>query len=512
VPYSEAPDPDATGAAIPLIARAVAHDARRALIAPDGAWTYAELLDRSARVAAGLLDGGGDLAEARVAFLVQPSCAHVAAQWGIWRAGGVAVPLCVSHPAPELAYAIDDAQASIVVADTALAPRVDPLARERGLRVCTTVDLLNAAASPLPAVAAERRAMILYTSGTTSRPKGVVTTHATLAAQIASVVAAWEWSPSDHVLHVLPLHHLHGILNLLCCPLWAGATCELQAGFDAAVVWRRIAAAAGLTLFMAVPTMYARLLAAWQAAPAAEQRRWSAGCRRLRLMVSGSAALSTALLDAWRDLSGHTLLERYGMTEIGMGLGAPLRGERAAGCVGVPFPGVDVRLVDDAGRVLGDDTPGEIQIRGPTVFHEYWRRPEATTTAFTPDGWFKTGDVATRGNGVYRILGRASVDIIKTGGYKVSALEIEDVLRQHPAVADCAVVGVADDEWGQRVGAALLLQAGAHLDLASLRAWAKERLAPYKVPTLVRVVGELPRNPMGKVLKDAVVKAFAQPE
>lgn len=495
---------------IPLVDRAARHAARRALIAPDGTWTYAELLDASARVASGLLAGGDDLGEARVAYLVGPSCAHVATQWGIWRAGGIAVPLCTTHPRPELEYAIAEADAAIVVADAQHAERVAPLAAARGIRLATTAELLAATAGTLPDVAAARRALILFTSGTTSKPKGVVTTHAILAAQVASVVEAWEWSARDHILHVLPLHHLHGILNLLCAALWSGACCELQDGFDAPRVWERIVADDGLTLFMAVPTIYARLRSAWDAAAPARQAEMTAACRRLRLMVSGSAALPVALLDAWRALSGHTLLERYGMTEIGMGLGNPLHGERRAGSVGVPFPGVDVRLVDEAGTTLGDDVPGEIQVHGPTVFQEYWRRPEATAAAFTADGWFRTGDIAVRQAGAYRILGRDSVDIIKTGGFKVSALEIEEVLRTHPAIAECAVVGVADDEWGQRVGAAVILRPDAALGLDDLRTWAKQHLAPYKVPTLLRVVSDLPRNPMGKVLKPDVARAFAQ--
>jgi malonyl-CoA/methylmalonyl-CoA synthetase len=499
------------GDAIPLVARARAHAERRALIAPDATWTYGELLEHSERVADQLLNGAADLAEARIAFLVDPSCAHVAVQWGIWRAGGVAVPLCVSHPRPELEYVIDDAQAAVLVADAALAPRLAPLADARGLRLLQTTELV----SPVPPrrsaalqVAPERRAMILYTSGTTSRPKGVVTTHAMLAAQIRSVVEAWEWSADDRVLHVLPLHHLHGILNVLCCPLWAGATCEIQNGFDADAVWQRVAAADGLTVFMAVPTIYARLLAAFEQAAPDRQRAMREGCTRLRLMVSGSAALSPALLDAWRAASGHTLLERYGMTEIGMGLGNPLHGPRLPGSVGVPFPDVSARLVDDALTAVADGSPGEIQVRGPTVFSEYWRRPDETRTAFTPDGWFRTGDVAVRSGGVYRILGRASTDIIKTGGYKVSALEIEEALRAHPAIADCAVVGVDDPEWGQRVAAAVVLKPGCALDLPSLRAWGKDRLAPYKVPTLLHVVPELPRNAMGKVLKPDVARMF----
>ncbi len=492
-----------------IIERAGRFAARPALIAPDGTWDYARLLATSAQVAAGLLDGVADLSEARVAFLVGPSCAHVTAQWGIWRAGGVAVPLCTTHPAPELGYAIDDSDAAIIVADARYAARIAPLARQRGRRFVSIEHLLERAPAPLPEGASERRAMILYTSGTTSRPKGVVTTHAGLAAQIASVVEAWEWSADDRILHVLPLHHLHGILNVLCCALWAGAVCELQEGFDVDAVWTRLAADPSLTLFMAVPTIYARLRSAWEAAPEPRRVALSSGARRLRLMVSGSAALPVALLEAWREISGHTLLERYGMTEIGMGLGNPLHGVRQPGHVGVPFPGVDVRLVDEAGQPVDDGSPGAIEVRGRGVFQEYWRRPAETREAFTADGWFRTGDVAVCEHGSLRILGRASIDIIKTGGFKVSALEIEEVLRTHAAIAECAVVGVADEEWGQRVGVAAILVPGATLAIDELRAWAKQHLAPYKVPTLLRIVDDLPRNPMGKVRKPAVTLLFA---
>lgn len=229
----------------------------------------------------------------------------------------------------------------------------------------------------------------------------------------------------------------------------------------------------------------------------------------MRLMVSGSAALPVNVLERWKDITGHVLLERYGMTEIGMALSNPLRGERVPGHVGTPLPGVEVRLVDEAGNPVPPGTPGEIQVRGPTVFREYWGRPEATKKAFI-NGWFRTGDVAVVENGVYRILGRDSVDIIKTGGYKVSAIEIEEVLREHPDIAECAVVGVPDPEWGERVCAAIVVKEGRNLTLESLRTWAKERLAVYKVPTRIRLVSELPRNAVGKVLKPEVRKLFEE--
>jgi malonyl-CoA/methylmalonyl-CoA synthetase len=255
---------------------------------------------------------------------------------------------------------------------------------------------------------------------------------------------------------------------------------------------------------MAVPTIYSKLIAEWEAAK--DRQALSAGCRKMQLAVSGSAALPVSTLARWREITGHTIMERYGMTETGMTLSNPLKGERVPGSVGSPLPGVQVRLVGDGDRPVADGEPGEIQIKSAGLFKEYWNRPDATKEAFDPDGWFCTGDIAVRQNGVYRILGRKSVDIIKTGGYKVSALEIEETLRAHPDVLDCAVVGVVDETWGQRVCAAVV--AKTEIKASMLRSWAKERLAPYKVPSEIKVVGDLPRNVLGKPVKPDVAKMF----
>ncbi|MBI4540193.1 MAG: AMP-binding protein [Gemmatimonadetes bacterium] len=490
-----------------LITRARGHGVRAAVVAAEGTFSYSELLDASARVASALLGGGEDLEQARIAFLVPRGFQYVAVQWGIWRAGGIAVPLAVSHPARELEYVVADADASAIVAHPDFEAVLKPIATSRAIRFVSTTEVL-AAAPPLslPGVDERRRGLILYTSGTTGRPKGVVLTHANLRAQVSSLVAAWGWSAHDRILGVLPLHHTHGIINVLSCALWPGACCELLPAFDAERVWQRFADG-DVTVFMAVPTIYARLIAAWETAPAASRKAMSDGCARMRLMVSGSAALPVRVFERWREITGHTLLERYGMTEIGMALSNPLRGERVAGSVGTPLPGVEVRLVDEEGRPVEPGAAGEIQVRGPAVFLEYWRRPDATAEAFR-DGWFMTGDLAVVENGRYRILGRKSVDIIKTGAYKVSALEIEDVLREHPDVRECAVVGIPDPEWGERVAAAVITRHGNELDLQALRDWARQRLAPYKLPARLLVVPDLPRNAMGKVQKPEVTALF----
>jgi malonyl-CoA/methylmalonyl-CoA synthetase len=493
---------------LPLIDRHFEHPHRTALHTSEGSFTYGDLLEGSASVAARLLAGEADLNEGRVAFLVPPGFDYVAVQWGIWRAGGVAVPLALSHPAPELDHTIGDCDAGLVVAHPTLAEQVRAIVEQRGLTLLTTDQLLapGSAEATLPSIEPDRRAMILYTSGTTSRPKGAVSTHANIQAQVETLVAAWRWTRDDHTLLVLPLHHVHGIINVLGCALWSGARCTVHPSFDAGAVWGELTTG-DLTLFMAVPTIYGRLIIGWDAAEPAARAAMSAGCQRLRLMVSGSAALPVSVLERWLEISGHTLLERYGMTEIGMALSNPLDGERRPGHVGVPLPGVEVRLVEDSGEVVGDETPGEIEVRGPSVFREYWRLPQATEQSFR-DGWFRTGDVAEIVGGYFRILGRSSVDILKTGGYKVSALEIEEVLRTHPAVAECAVVGVPDEEWGDRVCAALVLRPEEELTSEQLRAWAAGRLAPYKVPREVKVVEELPRNAMGKVVKPELRGVF----
>jgi malonyl-CoA/methylmalonyl-CoA synthetase len=479
-----------------------------AIAAVDGVLSYAQLDVASRSVATALLEGQADLDEARVAYFIPPSAAHVAVQRGIWRAGGVAVPLALSHPPPELEYVIRDADARTVVAAREHLALLAPIVAAAGARLIAADEALTAAPlTDLPHLGSPRRAMIIYTSGTTGRPKGVVSTHANIGAQVSALVEAWGFCPADRVLHVLPLHHVHGIINALCAPLAVQATCEMLNGFDAEMVWERLASGE-VTVFTAVPTVYHRLLAAWDAATGATRQRWSNGAGQLRLMMSGSAALPVSTLERWRDITGQTLLERYGMTELGMALSNPLHGTRRPGSVGVPLPGVSVRLVNETGEPMNGNEPGELEVQGANVFLEYWKRPAETAAAFR-DGWFRTGDMAVLEDDAYRLLGRTSVDIIKTGGYKVSALEIEEVLRTHPAISECAVVGTADAEWGERVSAAVELLPGSTLALAELQGWAKVRLAPYKVPRAMQIIKTLPRNAMGKVIKPEVSALFS---
>lgn len=491
-----------------IIVRAKSHGERVAFRSGIQERTYGEILNRSADIALALLDDADDLKEARVAFLAPAGFDYAAVQWAIWRAGGVAVPLCLSATEPELEYALSDSQSTIVAATWELAQKIELLRAKLKLRLVIIGEVPTDGGGRLPEVFENRRAMILYTSGTTSKPKGVVTTHANNRAQIEMLVDAWEWTAVDSIPLFLPLHHIHGIINVLSCALWSGATIEPFLRFDMDDILNRVEARA-YSLFMAVPTIYVKLIQALESLSADERASKIAGFAAMRLMVSGSAALPASVHEKWTELTGQKLLERYGMTEIGMALSNAFNGERRPGSVGQPLPGVEIRLKSESGElIVEEDTPGEIQIRGSAVFHEYWNRPEITAESFE-EGWFKTGDMAVRERDYFRIMGRLSVDIIKSGGYKLSALEIEAVLLEHPSIRECAVIGVPDDTWGEAVAAAVVLAEGESLDLEPLREWCRERLSVYKIPKFLRVVESLPRNAMGKVTKLAVRDLFA---
>lgn len=492
---------------LPLISRAREHADRIAIATGQIKYSYTDLLSRSEDVATKLLNGEDDLQEARVALLIPTGIHYTAVQWGIWRAGGVAMPLCLSATEPEWEYALTDSDSGIVVCTGEHADKIRPLCERLDRRIVILESVSTHPSVELPEIATDRRAMILYTSGTTSKPKGVVTTHANIQAQIESLVEAWEWQADDRIPLFLPLHHIHGIINVMSCALWMGAKIEPFSKFDLATICDRMKANA-YTVFMAVPTIYVKLIQALETADDATRSAIISGCARMRLMISGSAALPASIHEKWTALTGQKLLERYGMTEIGMALSNPFHGERRPGSVGKPLPGVEVRLkAEDGGVVTGEDEPGEIQVRGPAVFHEYWNKPDITEESFT-EGWFRTGDMAVIETGYYRIMGRLSVDIIKSGGYKLSALEIEAALLQHPAIRECAVIGVPDDTWGEAVAVAAGLNTGERLDIDALRNWCRDKLSVYKIPKRLLIVEALPRNAMGKVTKPGVRDLF----
>lgn len=492
---------------LPIIQKAFSHDARIALRSADGETSYQDLLHRSALVAATLLDDQPDLTEMRVAFIAPAGDAYVSVQWGIWRAGGVVVPLCLSATEPELEYTLTDSEAELVVTTQAHADKVRGLCEKLDRRLVIWEEIAVDGPVTLPEIETSRRAMILYTSGTTGSPKGVVTTHDNITAQIETLVDAWRWQIDDTIPLFLPLHHVHGIINVLACALWRGAMIEPFSRFDQDQVLARVAAGA-YSVFMAVPTIYVKLIERIQKLPPENREATVAGFGDMRLMISGSAALPPSVHEEWTDLTGQKLLERYGMTEIGMALSNPYEGERRPGAVGQALPGMQVRLKAENGDIVSvEGEPGEIQVQGACVFSEYWNRPKVTAESFD-EGWFRTGDMAVLETGYYRIMGRLSVDIIKSGGYKLSALEIEAVLIEHPDIRECAVVGTPDRLWGEAVAAAIVLAEGSQMTLLSLRAWCRDRMSVYKIPQRLLITDGLPRNAMGKVTKKAVSPMF----
>jgi malonyl-CoA/methylmalonyl-CoA synthetase len=488
---------------IELLDRARGAKDRLAVVEFETESTYEDVVAAAERIARSLLAGADELHEARVAFLVPPGRQFVAVQWATWMAGGISVPLCVSHPEAELDYVVNDSDADFLISSDQFKDRLEGIAVRRNQKLLQ-VESITSNEQPTRTFAdigSERRALLVYTSGSTGAPKGVVWTHASLQAQLEILSEAWAWSPDDRTLLVLPLHHVHGLVNVLTCALWNSAVCEVLPSFDVDRTWDRLASRE-LTVFMAVPTVYHHLITSFNSAPPKRQAALRQGASELRLMVCGSAALPVPLLEEWERITGHRLLERYGMTEIGMALSNPYEGERRPGKVGLPLPRVELRLRGSDGDPVPPGSPGAIEVRGPSVFKEYWRKPHETKAAFTQDGWFRTGDVAImEADEYYRILGRESIDIIKTGGEKVSALEIEDVLRGHPSIVDCAVIGLPDPEWGEQVSVVIIVGSNAAPTLEEIRDFARTHLAPYKLPRSVHVLDELPRNAMGKVVK-----------
>jgi malonyl-CoA/methylmalonyl-CoA synthetase len=503
----------------------LAGSSRAAIVDDAVRRSFAELYERALRASSVLRGGAPSLEGRRVVILATPGSSWVEAFFGVLLAGGIAVPLSPLYPAIELAWFADNADADTVIVSpdlderaalmiTGASPETSASTRPgAGRRLLRPDDLARGAPREAPSVdltAASDTALLLYTSGTTGKPKAAMITHENLAIQAALIGDAWGFTGGDALLHALPLHHLHGLGISLLTTISAGATARMLPRFDAARVWQELSRG-NSTVWMAVPTMYAKLFEALDAMSAPQRDRACAAARSLRLATSGSAALPVTLGDRWQAIAGAIPLERFGMTEIGVGLSNPLDPSgRRPGYVGLPLKTVETKLVDDAG-VSVDRGPAELWVRGPSVFPGYFRRDDATAAAFS-DGWFRTGDVAERApDGYVRLLGRTSVDILKSGGYKLSALEIEEALRENAAVAEVAVVGVPDEIWGERVVAVVVPAPGRAAECASdrLRAWAKDRLAPYKIPREVITASALPRNALGKVVKPELVRAIA---
>lgn len=461
---------------------------------------YQELARLSSRFAAGLRAyrvGPGDAVAVRAG-----NCPElVIALLGNLSAGAIHVPVNPAFTEEETRHILADSGARLVVAPAGADCPYD--------RHVSFEDVLAAggtAPTRAPEPDEDSIALLLYTSGTTGRSKGVELSVGSVLANLGSVARLWRISESDRVLVALPLFHVHGLGLGLIGPLLSGATVLLEKRFDAGAVAEAFAGRRA-TVFMGVPTMYVRLLEHLEKSPAD-----ALALSKARLFTSGSAPLSAADFSAFRAATGHAVLERYGMTETLFTLSNPYEGERRPGSVGFPVPGCEVRVVDDDRRDLPDGTDGELLVRSSGLMTRYRNRPEETAAAMH-EGWFVTGDVATRAaDGYVTLHGRKSVDFVKSGGYRISAREIEDLLSRHPGVKEVAVVGLPDRVWGERVAAAVIPAPGAsHAGIAeALRDLAAEGLAPYKQPREIVVLDEFPRTPLGKVRKTALAAEIAE--
>lgn len=476
----------------------------------DGAiLTYAELDRRTAQYANALVAMGlapGD----RVALQAEKSLEAVFVYLATVRAGGVFLPLNTAYTPPEVDYFLGDAEPAIFICDPTAEAVLAPLARARGVAQVVTMDAnghgtLRAAADACRTTfenvprGPDDLAALLYTSGTTGRSKGAMLTHENLASNAQALAETWHFTPDDVLIHALPIFHTHGLFVAINVTLAAGSSMIFLPKFDPA---RILALMGRASVLMGVPTFYVRLLKSPELTPEA-----TAG---MRLFISGSAPLLAETHREWRARTGHAILERYGMTETGMNTSNPYEGERIAGTVGFPLPGVELRVVSpESGEMLGTGEIGMIELRGPNIFKGYWRMPEKTAAEFH-DGWFVTGDLGLVGpDGYVQIVGRGK-DLVISGGYNVYPKEVETEIDALPGVIESAVIGLPHPDFGEGVTAVVIARPDAALDEQSVVEALEGRLARYKLPKRVIFLDDLPRNTMGKVQKNLLREQYKE--
>jgi malonyl-CoA/methylmalonyl-CoA synthetase len=457
---------------------------------PGRTVTYAELDAATYRVATAVMN------HERVAVIAEPTLETAIAVVGALRAGTAIVPINPRSGSSELEHILSDARPEALL----VGPGTPVSQAFSGLRIVDVSD--DTKIMPLPGIGhggtGDHPALIVYTSGTTGPPKGAVLPQRAIASNLDGLAQVWEWTATDVVAHALPLFHVHGLVLGILGPLRRGGQALHLGRFAPEAV--RDALAGEATMLFGVPTMYRRLADAAQDDPAL-----AAALRRARLLVSGSAALPAAEHARLQRLTGRGVVERYGMTETLMNTAIAAGAPPAPGTVGPAVPGVQVRLVDDDGVEIdssaGEEAIGEVRVRGPNLFLGYLNRPEATAEALR-DGWFATGDMGVwTAEGNLRLVGRRATDLIKSGGYKIGAGEIEAALREHPAIEDAAVTGEPDDDLGERVVAWVMLRDDATAEPQELIDHVAGTLAPHKRPRVVHFLHDLPRNELGKVQK-----------
>ncbi|XP_062557208.1 malonate--CoA ligase ACSF3, mitochondrial [Armigeres subalbatus] len=560
---------------VPPFKRALLYGEKSAVRDHTGDYSFIQIYEAVKRLALQISNCCGSASQSRVAFICPNNATYVISQWACWFSGQIAVPLNPKYPQDLLEYYIKDSDASLLISTPEFQNIAQPLATKLDRKLLLVHhDLLKSEAKQPgeedtsyldpkrenllqlnDSLVVEGclngefyrdgNAMILYTSGTTGKPKGVVLSYANIDAQFNSLSHAWQVKGNDSVLHALPLNHVHGTVVALNLPLSVGAKCVMLPKFDSSSVWSYIlnvnmTSKERVNMIMGVPTMYGLLIKEYDNVFEKNARMVDyvkTHCKnKIKLMISGSAPLPGTIFNRWYEISGHNLLERYGMTEIGMAVSNPLIQDntrvRKQGCVGMPLPGVSVKIVDkehnkelllegkanegywntatDAnvvGSIEHQSIAGNIYVKGRSVFSEYWQKPEETKAEFE-NGWFKTGDTAEYSEGTIKILGRTSVDIIKSGGFKLSALEIETAIHEHPQTTDVAVIGLPDETWGSKVVAVISVKDPETFSIPRLLVWLEQKLPKQAIPKEVKLISEVPRNAMGKINKKELIQTL----